>query len=141
MLEWKLKHCRRLLQHVQVKQPLQAPLGAWWIIAAALSHVFDSISVTLATIQAQNLVISQQRQEVANLIFGLCINFGIRTTTDNLMVGVDLATVVSTNDWWLQKMSVLLHIQNQGSWARDLFESLLDDDKIRVVKDIGVFVL
>jgi hypothetical protein len=57
------------------------------------------------------------------------------------MVGVDLATVVSTNDWWLEKMSVVLYIQYQGSWARDLFESLPDDDKIRVVKEIGIFVL
>ena len=87
------------------------------------------------------MVISQQRQEVANLIYGLCINFGIRTTPDNLMVGVDLATVVSTDNCWLEKMLVVLHIQYQGSWARDLFESLPDDNKIRVVKDIGIFIL
>ena len=34
-------------------------------------------------------------------------------------------------------MSVVLHIQDQGSWARDIFESLHDDDKIHVVKEIG----
>jgi hypothetical protein len=98
---------------VQDKQPLQTPLGVWWIITAALSSVFDSISVTMATIQAQNLVISQQRQEVTNLISGLYINFGIRTTANNLMVGVDLATILSTNDWWLEKMSVVLHIKTK----------------------------
>ena len=38
-------------------------------------------------------------------------------------------------------MSVVLHIQDQGSWACDLFESLPDDDKIRIVKEIGIFVL
>ena len=48
---------------------------------------------------------------------------------------------MSTDDWWLEKMSVVLHIQDQGSWTRDLFESLHDDDKIRVVKEIGIFVL
>jgi len=57
------------------------------------------------------------------------------------MVGVDLATVVSTNDWWLEKMSIVLHILNQGSWDRDLFESLPHDDKIHVVKNIGIFVM
>ena len=141
MLQWKLKHRRGLLQHVQDKQPLQAPLGVWWIIATTLSHVFNSISITMATIQTRNLVISQQRQKVARLISSLCIDFGIRTTADNSLVGVDLATVVSTDDWWLEKMSVVLHIQDQGCWARDLFESLLDDDKIRVVKEINFFVI
>ena len=87
------------------------------------------------------MVISQQHQEVANLIFGPCINFGIHTTADNLMVGVDLATVVSTDDWWLKKMSVVLHIQDQGSWARDPLESVHDDDKIHIVNKIGNFVL
>ena len=82
------KHRRCLFQHVQDKPSLQAPLGVWWIIAVALLPVFDSISMTLATIQTQKLVISQQRQEVANLIFGLCINFGIRTLADNLMLAL-----------------------------------------------------
>ena len=143
MLHWKLKHRRRrLLQHVQDNQPkLQVPMGVWWIIVAALLHVFDSISVTLAIIQARNSVILQQHQEVANLIFGLCINFGICTTADNLMVGVDFAIVVSTDDWWLEKLSIVLHIKDQGSRTCDLFESLYDDDKIRVVKEIGIFVL
>jgi hypothetical protein len=57
MFHWKLKQRHRLLQHVQEKQPLQTPLGVWWIIIVALSHVFDPISVTMATKQAQNLVI------------------------------------------------------------------------------------
>ena len=126
---------------MQNKQPLQTNLGVWWIIATTLSPVFDSISVTLATIQTRNLVISQQHQEVTNLISGLCINFSIRTVADNLMVGVNLAAVVSTDDWWLEEMSVVLHIQDLGLWARELFESPPDDDKIRVVKEIGIFVL
>lgn len=126
---------------MQDKQPLQTPLGVWWITVVALSPIFHFISVTVATIQARNLVISQQHQEVANLISSLCINFGIRTTVDNSLVGVNLATIVSTDDWWLEKMSVALHIQDQRSWANDLFESLLDDDKIRVVKEISIFVI
>ena len=36
-----------------------------------------------------------------------------RIVADNLMVGVDLATIVSTDDWWLEKVLVVLHIQNQ----------------------------
>lgn len=59
MLHWILKHRHRLHQHVQDKQPLQVPLGVWWINTAEVLHIFDSISVTLATIQMQNLVISQ----------------------------------------------------------------------------------
>ena len=106
-----------------------------------LSFVFNSISVTVATIQAQNLVISQQHHEVAKLISSLCIDFGVHTTADNLLVGVDLAIIVSTDDWWLEKMSIVLYIQDQGSWARDLFKSLPDDDKIRVVKEIEIFVI
>ena len=71
----------------------------WWIIAAALLHIFNSISVSLAIIQMQNLVISQQCQEVSNLIIDLCINFGVLIIADNLPVGVDVVIAMSTNDW------------------------------------------
>ena len=38
-------------------------------------------------------------------------------------------------------MSVVLHIQDHGSWACNPFESLLDDDEICIVKEIGNSIL
>jgi hypothetical protein len=63
ILKWKLTHYRRLRQYVNEKLPVQAPSNSWWVIAAALSPLYDSINFTLTTIQARDLIISQQRQE------------------------------------------------------------------------------
>lgn len=54
---------------------------------------------------------------------------------------MDLVTAMSTNDWWLEKMSVVLDIQDHGCWACDLFDNLPNVDKICVVKEIGIFVI
>jgi hypothetical protein len=67
ILRWLLEHRRRLMIHMADKRLVQAPSTQWWVIAGALTPLFEQIAVTFATLQSLNLVISQQRQEVLNL--------------------------------------------------------------------------
>jgi hypothetical protein len=58
ILRWLLEHRRRLMIHVADKQPVQAPSTQWWVIAGTLAPLFERITVTFATLQSPNLVIS-----------------------------------------------------------------------------------
>jgi hypothetical protein len=64
MLKWNIEHRRRLHQHVLEKRPVQAPTGNWWILAASLLPVFETLATTFIILQARNMVISQQRHEM-----------------------------------------------------------------------------
>jgi hypothetical protein len=80
MLKWKLAKRRRLMQHIEEQRPYQAPSESWWILAASLSPIFDSCNITMTTIQSKDLVISQQREEIANLIRTISTLMDIRKT-------------------------------------------------------------
>jgi hypothetical protein len=48
---------------------------------------------------------------------------------------------VSNGDWWIARDSICDHMQDQGSWVRDMFEGLDDPAKSKVVLEIGLFAL
>jgi hypothetical protein len=58
ILHWFLQNYRRLMIHNVAKCPVQAPSEMWWVIAAAISPLFNRIVITFIKIQARNIVIS-----------------------------------------------------------------------------------
>jgi hypothetical protein len=126
---------------VSEKRPVHAPSNSWWVIAAALSPLCDSINITLTTIQARDLIISQRRQEASELFANICAGIRIHTRIVDSLDGVDLLTVVSNDRWWITKNDILEHIKDQGSWVRELFIELPDPEKSQVLHEIGEFAL
>jgi hypothetical protein len=141
MLKWMIGKRRRLLLHVQEKRPAQAPPAQWWIQAASLHPFFETLSTTLTILQAHNMVISQQRDEMAALVAKICSGICVRSSLDESLEGVDPDTVVSKDDWWIARDSIRDHIHDQGSWVRNMYEELGDSAKASVVMEIGLFVL
>ncbi|KAH9247852.1 hypothetical protein BASA81_014535 [Batrachochytrium salamandrivorans] len=68
ILKWLLQHRRQLMAHVTNKQPVQAPSNQWWVIVAALAPVFEKLQITFARLQSPDLIISQQRKFLSNLM-------------------------------------------------------------------------
>jgi len=101
------------------KRPVQAPSMQWWVIAGALAPLFERMAVTFATLQSPNLVISQQRQEVSNLMVDIAIGLDIRSTMDVALINeIDPTTIIQRDGWIVTKDVVIMHIRDQGSWAR-----------------------
>jgi hypothetical protein len=127
ILRWLLEHCRRLMIHVVDKRPIQAPSTQWWVIAGMLAPLFERIAVTFATLQSPNLVISQQRQEVSNLMVDIAAGLDICSTVDAALINeIDPTTIIQRDGWIVTKDAVVMHIRDQGSWARDLYNELSD---------------
>ncbi|CAK9255374.1 unnamed protein product [Sphagnum jensenii] len=111
----------------------------WWVIAAAISPLFDRIAITFTKIQARNIVISQQRQEMSKLVADIAAGLDIRPATNEALEGVDSLTIITRSNWFILKDSVVMHIQNQGSWVRDLYNALSYTDKQTTLKEITIF--
>jgi hypothetical protein len=92
-------------------------------------------------LQAVNIVIAQQRDEMTALVANICTGIGARSSLDGSSEGVGPDNVVSNGDWWIARDSIRDHIYDQGSWVRATYEVLVDSAKARVVKEIGMFAL
>jgi hypothetical protein len=64
MLKWIIQHRRRLRQHILEKRPVQTPTDNWWILAASLLPLLETLAITFTILQTRNMVISQQRHEM-----------------------------------------------------------------------------
>jgi hypothetical protein len=95
ILHWLLQNYRRLMIHNAAKRPVQVPSEMWWVIAAAISPLFDRIAITFTKIQARNIVISQQRQEMLKLVADIAASLDIRPATNEALEGVDPLTIIT----------------------------------------------
>jgi hypothetical protein len=93
----------------------------WWVTATAISPLFNRIAITFTKIQAHNIVISQQRQEMLKLVVDIVASLDIHPATDEALERVDPLTIITRSDWFILKGSVVMHIQDQGSSVRDLY--------------------
>ncbi len=84
----------------------------WWVIAGALAPLFERIAVTFATLQFSNLVISQQRQEVSNLMANIAAGLDIRSTVDAMLINEIDPTTIIQRDGWIVTKDVIMHIRD-----------------------------
>jgi hypothetical protein len=83
MIAWFLQHRCRLLKHVEKKKPVQYPFPAWWIMCAAVPPLFKSLQLTFSNLQAKELVISPQAEEIDHLVCKPCA-IGIKHVNTDL---------------------------------------------------------
>jgi photosystem II stability/assembly factor-like uncharacterized protein len=104
--------------------------------------LFEQIAVTFATLQFLNLVISQQRQEVSNLMADIVASLDIRSTVGAALINeIDPTMIIQRDGWIVTKDVVVMHIRDQGSWARDLYNQLFDIEKQQTLQEISIFSL
>ncbi len=125
--------------HNAAKCPLQASSTMWWVIATVISPLFDRITITFTKIQARNIVISQQRQEMSKLVIDIVAGVDIRPATNEALEGVDPLTIITQSNWFILKDFVVMHIQDQGSSVCDLYNVLSNIDKQTTLKEIIIF--
>jgi hypothetical protein len=76
------------------------------------------------------LVTSQQRQEVSNLMVDIVVSLDIRSIVDATLINeINPTTIIQRDGWIVTKDAVVMHIRDQSSWARDLYNELSDIEK------------
>ena len=64
MLDWMLSKRLRLMTHIEEKRPIDAPTKVGYIEASAIAAVTVVVNATFTKIQAKEMIISQQRNEI-----------------------------------------------------------------------------
>jgi hypothetical protein len=142
IIDWMLEKRRRLLVHVEQKCPSSTPSESWWIMTAAVAPMSSCCNTTLVTLQSRDMVLSQQRVEIANLIVRLCMMMGIEEVdVNNAYESLDAEEYCRSGRFWAPIAAVVVHVSDQGSWARDLLATLPDDEQSRVLREIGMFAV
>jgi hypothetical protein len=76
---------------------------------------------------------------MSKLVADIATSLDIRPATAEALEGVDPLTIITRSNWFILKDSVVMHIQDQGSWVRDLYNALFDTDKQTTLKEITIF--
>ncbi|CAM6011352.1 unnamed protein product [Sphagnum balticum] len=140
MLKWFLHHRCRLLQYIEEKQPIQAPSPAWWILCVVVAPFFEMMQVTFAKLQCQDLVMSQQMAEIKVFVSNICIDISIcHDSMDTSYNELNQNTYIKFDEWWMTTASIKGHIDDQGSWARDMFNALSAKDQDATIHNIVIF--
>ncbi|KAI9919795.1 hypothetical protein PsorP6_017383 [Peronosclerospora sorghi] len=127
ILSFMLKHHRQLEQWIEEKWPVSAPSPTWWVMCASVQPLAELCNTTLTNLQSHDMILCQQMAEIKSLIVHLVTAMDVeadRNPPD------DLCYV--RGQYWIQTQSVREHIYDQGSWARDLSNSLSAEDQSHV---------
>ncbi len=66
----------------------------------------------------------------------------IRSTVGAALINeIDPTMIIQRDGWIVTKDVVVMHIRDQGSWARDLYNQLFDIEKQQTLQEISIFSL
>jgi len=66
----------------------------------------------------------------------------IRFTVDAALINeIDPTTIIQRDGWIVTKDVVVMHIRDQGLWARDLYNELSNIEKQQTLQEISIFSL
>jgi hypothetical protein len=75
---------------------------------------------------------------MADIVAGL----DIRSTVDVALINeIDPTMIIQRDGWIITKDAVVMHIRDQGSWARDLYNKLSNIEKQQTLQEISIFSL
>jgi hypothetical protein len=66
VLDWMLDKRIFLLEHIESKRPVQAPLDIWWIMAAGVHPLYEMMNITMKSLQSPLLVCRSNAARLRN---------------------------------------------------------------------------
>uniref|UniRef100_M4BM58 Uncharacterized protein n=1 Tax=Hyaloperonospora arabidopsidis (strain Emoy2) TaxID=559515 RepID=M4BM58_HYAAE len=138
-INWMLTKRLYLLTHIEEKKPVDAPTEIWYFEAAVVAAVTVVVNAKFTKIQTKDMIISQQRNDIEQMVCRLCILVPAELLPDDLnLVG---AYDVQFLRWRLPAEVLIKFIEGQGSFIRDLIGNLSLGDKQKVLREFGEFIL
>jgi hypothetical protein len=141
LLNFYISYRRLLLEYTQNKQPELMPSDLWWIITYAVALAIDSINITLVHLQARSLLIAQQETLVQNLIGTIIAMLNIEVDSADGDDALDDGKYVQQDSLRIPTVTIVNHIENQGSFSHDCYERLEEGDQQDVIKHIAMYAM
>ena len=135
MLTFFITYRRRLVNYAADHQKFVPPSPFWWIMTYAASLAVSGVNKTIVVLQDKALLIAQQDEHIVNLIGSLVAMFSI-DSTDGPMDGYFV-----NGGMRIAYADIVAHIEDQGSWPKQLLAALSDDEKLDVVHEVATYAM
>jgi hypothetical protein len=137
-----LKYRVSLLRHVAEKQPAAAPDELWWTITFGIRPAIARINITWTILQRHETVLEEQRHALAELIGALSVMLSIkRVATDRWYEDEAPGRYVIDGEFWVHIPDVRLHMDDQGSAAQNMYESLSNENQTTALVEISKYFM
>lgn len=135
--KWLLEKRVHLFQHIEEKQPSQAPPDWWWVVIAAISALADHVNIAFIKLQAPDLLVTQQKTVLENLAITICCQFSVERPhsphQNEIRVGM-----ITYGRFSVYHHNVIDFIYDQGTFIRDIFNSLSSEMQDKVITEVGM---
>ena len=126
---------RPLLEYTRNKRADMLASDKWWIITYAVAPAIDAINITMTQLQARSLLIAQQETLLQNLIGTIVTMFDIEIVDTN--EALEDSAYVQQGSVRIPTETIARHIEDQGSFVRNLYVLLEAADQMAVVNQIA----
>ncbi len=132
------------MEWIEQRQHASSPTVEYWIIAYAINPLAKVCNVMLVNLQQRNFCLSQQTKYIEQLVQNILLMVDIQHEDDNEVMqrgDREENSYLELGVWWVTFKDVLVHVKDQGTWVKDLFLSLTDEDQIGVLREITGYTL
>ena len=120
-----------------------APNDSWWIVVCVLRAMTSRVAVVVKRMQGRVLLVSQQRDEIQQLVIVLKELMNVRgpmSDDEKTVAEADPNTCVM-NRWALRSDDVLDFLKDAGTFVTDLFDTLQVSGKMLVIRSVAECIL
>jgi len=138
--KWLLEKRTQLFQHIQEKQPKDAPPMWWWVIASTVSALSQHVNITVTKLQAQNLLVSQQTEILQHLASAIATDIGVQGPFDKAYLAtIDQSQNSIYGRYLVNFDTVDQYINDQGIFIQDTFRSIPFPLRHQLLNNVGIY--
>ncbi|KAI2495067.1 hypothetical protein MHU86_19462 [Fragilaria crotonensis] len=140
---------RKIIAYTEEHRSGTPPTDAWWIVTYAISPAIDKVNATFVVLQNRELLIMQQEHHIQILLAAIINMFGVEPNPaapfieegDHAEVEQEENGYVVVDAFRLQRVLLVAHIEDQGSFPSQCFERLNDEIKNAVLVEIASYAI
>jgi hypothetical protein len=117
---WLILNRVSVLQYIAEDDPAQAPPDWWWVVVSSINAISEHVNYTVTKLQAKNLLVSQQRQELDHLSATLSTWIVIESCN----AGFDNNTHYIFGRWAVSYQNIINYIFDRGIFIQDIYNTL-----------------
>ena len=116
VLLWFARHCVRILQYIEERNPPCKPSVSWWISLLALRRVTDEVNILFKSLQFGSLLVTQQVEAFSKFIGVLHEKFSVQGPLLPLqLTDWDAGAAVCDGSFVIRSTDVTTFMQGLGS--------------------------
>jgi len=140
--QWLMEHRVHVLEYLTTTEAEQAPPDWWWVTAASLSALSTQVNFVILKLQARDLLMSQQVQELEHLAAIFINSFMIEGPFPIIPTDIDKSINCIYGHWFVKYENVINFIFDQGMFIQEIFQERLSVElQSKVITMISQLIL